>query len=96
MLKQEILRQSQLVNSRRFDENVILIDPENALLHELNVVGTRIWELCDGTRHGAEIAAQISREFEVSLEQAEADVGAFLDDLKQRALVAVGEGGGER
>lgn len=51
-------------------------------IYVLNEVGGRIWELVDGKRPIKEIRDIIVKEFEVSSEQAEADLREFLEQLQ--------------
>ena len=53
----------------------------------VNPVGARTWELVDGARSAAEIAAAISSEFRAPLADVERDVNAFLDELAAAKLV---------
>ena len=59
--------------------------------HDLNEVGSRIWELCDGTRSVREMAQALVEEFEVDLGTAERDAADFVADmLRQRLLLPEG------
>ena len=53
----------------------------------LNPVGSRIWELLRAPTTADRIPERIVAEFEVSREEAAADVGEFLDALSRRGLV---------
>jgi len=50
-------------------------------------VGSRIWELCDGTRSAAEIVSVICGEFDVAEDVATADAHEILDELQNEKLV---------
>ncbi|HXV77174.1 MAG TPA: PqqD family protein [Candidatus Polarisedimenticolaceae bacterium] len=54
----------------------------------LNEVGARIFDLLDGSRSQAQIARMIADEFDVSVDQANRDVAAFLDELRQAGMVS--------
>jgi GeoRSP system PqqD family protein len=58
---------------------VVLI--EQRKVHQLNDVGTRVWELCDG-RSLSSIVQTIVAEFEVEPEVATRDVMAFVEELR--------------
>jgi hypothetical protein len=49
----------------------------------LGGTGVRVWELIDGQLTGRELCDRIAEEFEVDLEQAEADVLEFLRELQE-------------
>ena len=63
--------------------------PDTSELHNFNEVATRVWELVDGQRTVAEIAAVITDEYEVDQAVAEADILAFLDELVQKDIIRV-------
>ncbi len=77
--------------SRVIDGQAAVVQAQRSEVHILNPVGTRCWELADGTRSLSEIAATISDEFDVAPAQALADVEAFARDLAARDLLAVVE-----
>ncbi len=56
----------------------------SGMMHQLNLLGGMIWQLCDGTRGVPEVVAALAPEFEVPREELEADVEEFVDDLVQR------------
>jgi hypothetical protein len=58
---------------------VMVIDRRE--LHRLNGVGTRVFELCDGTSDVDAIACKIMDEFDVEASVALADVMQFVSEL---------------
>ena len=70
-------------------EAVIVIAEEN-LVKVLNEVGSRIWELTDGTRTVREIAEVIYTEYEIDKDQAEQDVVEFVEELEKSNMVTLG------
>lgn len=70
------------------DELVLLL-PQQGSVRAINAVGRRIWELADGSRSVREIAATISREYDVTQAQAEADTLHFVGVLMQRGLLSL-------
>ena len=57
--------------------------------HDLNDVGSRIWELCDGQRSVEQIAAALAEEFEVEPQAARTDALEFVEGLLRMRLVTV-------
>ena len=55
----------------------------------MNTVGARIWELLDGETTVAQVKDTIVTEYEVTLEQAEADILEFLAELEQIGAVSI-------
>jgi hypothetical protein len=90
-----IPRKSERIAAREVDGKAIVVVLDARKLHTLNGVGTRVFELCDGTRDVAAIAAEIANEFEVEASRAERDALAFLTQLIAEGAVQV-DGGGSR
>jgi hypothetical protein len=73
--------------SRKIADEFILVPirqraGEVESIYTLNDAAARVWELLDGERRVDEIRDQIVAEFEVSPEEAEADVVEFLRQLE--------------
>jgi hypothetical protein len=83
----DVPRQNLDTAARVIDETTYVLHPETSELHTFNDVGARIWELADGERSVAQIAAAVEVEYEVDLAQAEADVVEFLDALVAKGLI---------
>jgi coenzyme PQQ synthesis protein D (PqqD) len=69
------------------DGEAVLLDIENGGYFSLNSVGSRIWELCDGTRTAAEIVSVICDEFDVAEDVATADTREILGELERERLI---------
>lgn len=67
----------------------VLVLPFSGQVKVLNEVAARIWQLADGRRSVRGIAAQISAEYQVTLEQAEVDTLAFIADLAKRGVLTL-------
>jgi len=65
----------------------VLLDIESGEYFALNPVGSRIWELSDGTRSAAEIVSVICEEFDVAEDVATADTHEILGELEKQKLV---------
>ena len=83
-----IVRHKPTVTSRIFDGEAVIIDTEANVVRMLNDVASRIWELIDGDRSAAEIAAVLVSEYDVSKEEATRDVVEFLSELEAKGLVS--------
>lgn len=55
--------------------------------YELNEVGVRIWDLCDGDHTLADIATALASEYAVSADDANADAAAFVSELLAHKIV---------
>jgi hypothetical protein len=63
-------------------------------IYTLNEVGSRIWQMIDERTSVAEIVLTISREYDVTREEAERDVIALIDALAEAGLIRALEGRG--
>jgi hypothetical protein len=76
---------------QRIDGEDVLLDIDGEELLGLNEVGARIWALCDGGHSVDDIAAELSREFDIDGATALADTRAFLDELlAMKAVIGYG------
>lgn len=74
------------IASRVIDGRAVVVVIDSRRLHTLNAVGTRVFELLDGRPLG-EVAKVVHEEFDVSYEQALADVEAFAVELLDAGVV---------
>lgn len=70
---------------RRIKDRYLLLKHDEAF--EINEVGVRIWELCDGNRTQKEISQEIAQKYGIPDETAERDVSEFLKDMKNLGLI---------
>lgn len=73
--------------ARIFSGEAVVISPAENTVRMLNPVGSRIWELADGTRTQEEIAAALTREYDVALPDARRSVAEFVEQLVARELL---------
>ena len=70
------------------DGEAVVIDPEGRELVTLNEVGTQIWEHLDGQRGVTDLVDELFGNFSgVSRDEFEADVVAYLDELREAGLL---------
>ena len=69
------------------DEGGLVVLPGRAEVKVLNPVGSRVYALIDGKRTLGEIVGTIEQEFDVTIDQATADVEEFLSILESEGLV---------
>ncbi len=69
------------VAARVVDGAAVIVLADSGTVQVLDEVGTRVWELIDGSRTAAQIAQEIEKEYDVSLEQAARDVEELLQQL---------------
>ena len=79
------------VAARIIDGEAVIVLPQNSQVNVLNEVGTRIWELIDGTRSVGGIMEAIIAEYDVSAEQAEGDVNEFIQELIDNKMLVLAD-----
>lgn len=72
---------------RRFDDELVVMDAHENVVRILNEVGSRIWQLADGTRDARQVAEALVSEYDVPLDVAEMAVHNFLQELMSRHLL---------
>ena len=73
--------------SRVFGSDAVVISPTENMVRMLNPVGSRIWQLTDGSNTIEDIAVTLTQEFEVDLPHARQSVAGFVEDLVDRNLL---------
>ena len=69
------------VATRIVDGEALIVLADSGQVNVLNPVGTRMWELMDGTRSVQQIADAICDEFDVARDEAERDLETFVQEL---------------
>ena len=92
-------RQSDEFIFRRIADEVILVPIRQRVgdlqsIYTLTPVAARIWESLDGATSAGAIARQLVEEYEVTVEQAGADLNEFLQSLRE--IGAIRQVAGER
>ena len=73
---------------RNIDGRVVVIHPKMGEVHELNPVGSYLWEHLDGNCSLEQLAEDLAQNFEVDLEEALEDTRSFFALLAEHGLVA--------
>ena len=71
-------------------DETMLLDLDGGTYFTLNEVGARVWELCDGERSVAGIAAVLADEYDAPVELIERDVVELVTELEAERLIAAG------
>ncbi|MFQ5768904.1 MAG: PqqD family protein [bacterium] len=77
--------------SRVVDGEAVVVMPMESAINTFNEVGTRIWELADGTNTVTDIIHEIQQEFEVDAETAELDTREFLNELVEKNMITLND-----
>lgn len=73
--------------SRVFSGEAVVITPAENKVRMLNPVGSRIWQLADGSRSVAEIVGLLTDEYEVEPARAERTTLELLETLAAKELI---------
>lgn len=76
------------VAARVYSGEAVILSPAENMVRMLNPVGSRIWELVDGTRTVDEIAMVLTTEYEVTYPQAVQSTEEFVETLVTKGLLA--------
>ncbi|MBI3952045.1 MAG: pyrroloquinoline quinone biosynthesis peptide chaperone PqqD [Acidobacteria bacterium] len=77
------------VASRIVDGEALIVLADSGEVTVLNKVGSRIWELVDGSRSVQGIVETIEAEYDTTREQAEQDVVRFVQELIDNKMLLV-------
>ena len=77
---------------RPLDEELVVVRPSDGQIRVFNEVGAFIWQSMDGQNTVSGLAELVCAEYQVSLQEAEADVQAFLGELADDGLVSMVSG----
>jgi coenzyme PQQ biosynthesis protein PqqD len=77
---------------QRVRGQIVLLQIEGGQYYALDDTGVSVWELCDGTRSVADIAAHLALEYDAPAETIEADVCELLQELAEEKLITVSAG----
>ena len=80
-------RPSPNVRASHGPDGSVLIDVDQGLIFSLNITGSLVWSQIEYGRSPEEIAAEISRQFEIPPQQALDDILALMQALEDRQLL---------
>ena len=72
---------------RKIEDQVVIVEDDGCSVHVLNKTAAQIWEMCDGGVGVTDIASKICERFEVSPDEALADVEQTVSKLKDLGLL---------
>ncbi len=81
------LRQNPLLAWREIEGEVVIISPEDSVVHELNATASFIWKQLDSEHTGAEIAELLAAEYDVAPDVALADTEELVSQLEAKRLL---------
>jgi len=84
-------KRSESTAFRIINDEAVILDLKSGVYYSLNEVGSRIWDLCNGTNNLNDITKIICEEFEVEEDTASKDVLEILNDFLQERLLKINE-----
>ncbi len=88
-LNNKYLDRSPQTASRIIEGEAVIIVPREDKVKVLNGIGSRIWELLNGTRDIEQITSEITSEFDVPHDEALKDIMEFINELYQKNMVVL-------
>jgi hypothetical protein len=85
-----VFRKSADVIERQLEGEAVLLDLKTGIYYSLDPVGSRVWELVDGSKSLDSIARLITGEYDIGHGQALEDMRELMADLLDEGLVAKG------
>jgi hypothetical protein len=79
------------VQSRRFHEEVVVLDLRRGEYFSLNEVGARVWDALSSGTTLREVIETLAVDYDTSVTQLSVDVLAVVEDLLRRELVVQGD-----
>jgi hypothetical protein len=89
--KRALWQKNPILAWREIDGEIVIVSPNDSVLHELNGTGSVVWKQLDGRRPAAEIAARLAEQYDVSVEDALGDIETLLAELASRRLLIPGD-----
>jgi hypothetical protein len=86
------LKTAPSVHTRLFDGELVILDLAAGEYLTLDAIGSALWKGLEAGRTVDEVARQVVAEYEVTVEQATADLESLVDDFVARGLFVVDEG----
>jgi pyrroloquinoline quinone biosynthesis protein D len=81
--RQQAVLERMAAGEELADEGTVIL-LISGMMHQLNLLGGYVWNLCDGHRDLAAVVAELQQEFDVDAETLTADVQEFIADLLER------------
>lgn len=86
-----ILARSNSIIDSEIDNEVVMMSLQAGQYFGLDPIGARIWQLLSAERSVTDLCEQLSAEYDVTPEQCEKDVLAFVDEMLANAILTVRE-----
>ena len=85
-----VLKRSPDAAYRIYDGQATIVLPAHAEVNVLNEFGSAVWDAIDGRSTLAQILDRLLPEYDISREQAEADLLEFVATLQEHGMLSAG------
>ncbi len=83
----KVLKKENLTPWQEMEGQALVITPQKSSVHELNDTATFIWKQIDGQTSARSIIENLCEEFDVNEEEAQKDVLALVNEMKEKGLL---------
>jgi Coenzyme PQQ synthesis protein D (PqqD) len=83
------MRPAPSIHTRLFDGELVILDLAHGEYLALDAIGSVLWAGLEAGRTVGDVATEVAAQYDVSLEQATADLETLAEDLVARGLFVV-------
>jgi len=80
-------QRSRRALAQELNGELVLVQVDTGMYYTLNEVGSRVWDLCDGSLTVAQVVAKMCEEFDAPAAEVEADVVELVGQLADENLL---------
>jgi hypothetical protein len=80
-------KRNEQIIAQKGSSDLLLFNMDSGTYFALNEVGSRTWELCDGTHSVEQLVGILAKEYDAPTEILEADIVELLEDLSSKNLI---------
>jgi hypothetical protein len=80
-------KRTEQVIAQKASNELLLFNMDDGNYFSMNEIGSRIWELCDGTHSVSQLVATLATEYDAPAEVLEKDVVELLEGLQNGKLI---------
>ena len=91
-LTEKYVSKSDAIAARLLGGEMMIMSAADSTFFTLDAVATLIWQAADGHTPLSQIAAKISKEYDVDQDQAERDAEEFVSELSKHGILLVSDG----
>jgi hypothetical protein len=85
---EKIPRISDHLTIREIGEDIIILSEEDLEIHNLEGTAAFLWKCIDGKSTIGDIIKRLFDEYEVTIEQAKADIVEFIEECEKKRLIS--------